>query len=760
MRPLHWFWRRWNANDLFLYIAVILITSLLTVTALELWRSNIAVPFTYWGDALAVGSHFKTVQENGWYEFNPLLGAPFGQTYNDFPTADNLNFVWAKVLGWFISDWAVAMNVYFLIGFPLAAASAVWLFRVCGLSRPVTLALAPIFALAPYHFIRSEGHLFLASYYLIPISLVLVIRAIRGERLWGVRESSGWSGRRPWNWLLGRGAGTVAIAALTGTTQTYYAVFFLILIAFAGVVSLIRTHAWKRFWGAAMAGVLTLVAMLINMAPDSIYEWVNGANPGGFARGHADSEIYALKLSQLLLPWSGHRIAFLKNLRAAYDSTYPLPSENPALGAIGALGLVALFLVLAYFATTGGRIRLTGWGRERFDLLLALASLVFVAFLFSTIGGLSTLISFLTTSLRGWNRIAIYISALCLIAVGILLDALIRRVVLKRALGTTGRRVLAGGIVVLVLGVGYIDQTPADVGAGYAATIQHFDNDQAWFARVQAAVPPGGTVLQLPYITFPEDSGPTGVLASEMVIPYLQTHGIHWTGAGIKGRPRSDWSGVVEEQYSPAQIAELAAAAGMDGIHLDRQALEPGEDSRLEAGLTAETGVTPMVSADGRYVYFSLASERSKLEASHSTAELDKVEAIVTDPITLDERTTFTRSYTSDGSMVSTSAKPGAVIKVVNATGAAVPGTLTLELSSTPGGASPLSSVVVTLPDGSTHTVALTETPTRQTFTLSIPNGLSTISFSSPGASATAVLPLTLGFRSFVDTTTADFLAG
>jgi phosphoglycerol transferase len=735
-----------------LYAAIVLVTSAMTTAALELWRSNLAVPFTYSGDAIATGSHFKTVIETGWYEYNPLLGAPYGQTYNDFPTADNLNFVWAKVLGWFIQDWPVAMNLYFLIGFPLAAATVAYLFRIGGLSRGMTLALAPAFALAPYHFYRGEPHLFLASYYIVPLSLVLVLRALQGEPLWGWRANP----RRPWHRWFGRGTGTLVIVALTGTTQSYYAVFFLILLAFAGIVNLIRTRGWPRFWGAAIAGGLTALTMLINMAPDIIYGWVNGPNPGGFARGHADSEIYALKLTQLLLPWSGHRIAVLRHFRELYNSSYPNVSENPALGALAASGLVALFLYLCYIVAVGGRLPFGSQSAlERARRFSGIGSLVLVMFLFATIGGLSTVISFITTALRGWNRLAIFMSALCLLALGILLDGLLRWAVRKARLGVIPARVAAGGLAVVLLGVAYVDQTPYDAGDGYAPTIAAFEKDSRWFAEVQRAAGSGATVLQLPYQSFPEDTGPTGVLGSEVLIPYLHTTGIAWTGGGIKGRPRSDWPEALATQFAPDEIARLAAAAGMNGIQLDRASLLPRQD--LEAGLTARLG-NPIRSEDGRYVYYSLSELRATLEDEMGVDELRLVGERVVNPVTLDERESFTREWEDDGSIISVATKPEPRIVVNNDTDGSVETTISLTLGAGPA-SERVESIDLVLPDGSVRTVDVSSGRGTGRWTVDVPPGLSVISLSTKSADGETIVPLRLYARSAVDPVIADFLS-
>ncbi|HAM27486.1 MAG TPA: hypothetical protein DCP11_12530, partial [Microbacteriaceae bacterium] len=667
-----WIARQWGSNDRLLYVLTALVTGVLTTTALELWAARLTVPLTYWGDALATADHFKTVMETGWFTYQPLLGAPYGQTYSDFPTAENLNFMAAGVFGFITRNYMVAMNLYYFFGFIAAALTALWLFRRLGISKLISLVLSALFALAPYHFIRGESHLFLASYYIVPLSVGIVVMAIRGEPLW-TRPAAG---SRWYRWLTSRAAGTLLILILSATAETYYAVFFLILLAFSGVVRLIRTGEWRRFWGAAIAGGVTAFALFLNTLPATIYAMVNGQDPASLVRARADTEVYALKLSQLLLPWSGNRIPILRHLRELYDQKYPLVSESPALGAVAAVGLVALLLVVGYVIATAARPKQGGSQLDqRFGLLTQLAALVFVAFLFSTIGGLSTLISFLTSSLRGWNRMSIYITVLCLAAVGILLDAAIRWLQRTSKRGLMVKRMIAFALAVVVLGVGYIDQTPSHPSSEYSATISAFDSDSAWFAHIDRVLPAGAEVLQLPYQPFPESVSVTGSQSSDVLLPFLHTTDIRWSGGGIKGRPRADWPGVLE-QYSPADIVTLAAASGFSGIHIDLEAMENDQSNALVRGLTAAVGSKPVTDSTGRFLFYDLLREKGLLKAEYPATLLHKVEAAVVNPVVADTSGAFTQTQDESGNTVDRSTVAVSPVSLTSASSKAITATL------------------------------------------------------------------------------------
>ncbi|WP_127792895.1 hypothetical protein [Agromyces sp. LHK192] len=687
---------RWT--EALLYAVTAVVTGIATYIALALWRADLRVPLSYAGDALPTGAHFKTVIEEGWYEHQPRLGAPTGQFYSDFPTADNLHMIAAKIISLFTSDWAVALNVYFLIGFPLAALAAVWFLRVCGVSRALTMALATLYAIAPYHFQRGQDHLWLGSYYAVPLAMGLLVLILQRRRIWGVGRSQ----NPVLRWVVSPSTRTVVWIALLATSSSYYAVFFLVLLAFTGIVVLIRDRRWKPFLGAAGAGVLTVVVMLVNMAPDILFGLQHGANGGGLERMRAEAEIYALKLSQLLLPWPGHRIGPLQTLRDMYDSSYPLLSEQPALGSIAALGLVSAFILLAvqgilrrgrggWLATRPGRT--TAW----------LASLLFVAFLFGTVGGLSTVVSFFTSSLRGWNRIVIVMAILALAVVGLLVDAIIRRAVAARGLAPAARRTIAAVSAGVVLVVGFVDQTPSFDAFDYEGNATRFSADAEWFGGIESTLESGSEVLLLPYIPFPENSGPTGFLASEQLIPYLQTDELRWSNGGIKGRPAADWPGQLQN-YPADDLADLTALAGFSAIVVERNAYVD-HGAAIEAALTASTGIEPEVSANTNFAFYDLREYTASVAATTPPTTLDRARELITEPVTPYPSPGFGAGFDEDGGATFGTGRLGGAFTIANDTG----DDADIHLSFSIAGPIGAQRALVTLPDGRTQEVPLVD---------------------------------------------------
>ena len=600
----------------FLYLFAAGLSLAAVTVMIRLWRAIWTIPFAYSGDAIGAASMVKTTLGTGWYESQPLLGAPTGQVFHDFPFADDLHLVLIRGLGLFTHDWPVVFNLYYVLGYPLAAMTGLWFLRRCGLGRWLAIVLAVLFAVAPYHLLRHEGHYFLSGYYALPLGLVLVLSVIRHESLWGVRDVPGRTAvARLRSTLTGRGAGTVLILVVLTYSGAYYAVFTGLLLAAAALFALIAAHDWRRFGGAVLAGGTLGGAMAVAAAPDWIYSRVHGANTASYLRAPGDSEKLALKFVSLVLPADGHPIPAFRALRAFYDHTYPFRGEQPALGLLAAAGfLILLGWPLARVVGAGG----TATSR-RAELIAALSVLTWAGFLIGTVGGIGTLVSFLSADIRGWNRISIALTLFGLAGLGLALESVHSRFAARRIRRHRPvRRFVMPLTAAALLLVGVFDQSSSR-GAEYAATAAAYRADAAFVESVQAAVPAGSMIFQTPVIAFPEGGYLYRAVDSDQLIGFLHSDSLRWSGGGLKGRPQSDWTPRIAA-LPPAQLTRDLAVLGFAGIVVDRFAT-PDRGSKLEAGLRPEIGGPMFTGSGGRYAFFSLAAARARVDASMTAAQ-------------------------------------------------------------------------------------------------------------------------------------------
>ncbi len=702
LRVLQW----WERSDYPVYLLSVALTIFATVRALNLWLADLRVPFVYSNDATAILAHFKTVLETGWYEYQPSLGAPLGQNYHDFPQADNLHMMVADILGLLSHDVAVVVNTYYLIGFPLAAITAVWFFRRVGVSKTMAVVLSVLFVIAPFHWEKGENHLFLAAYYPVPLALGVVLMAVRGEALWGLRartvgmEQARLLRGRPYGAIrrrldglrsvvTGRGMGTFAILALIGTASTYYGVFVLILLAAAGLIALIRTVNWRRFAGTVVAGASLAAVMFANMAPDILYSIVHGNNSGSLVRDDSESERYALKLAQLILPSPDHQFAPFRKLRLLYDTTYPFVSERPALGMVAAAGFLGLLgFVLVRLGSLAGASRrhepeLAVEQFRRRTMLGYLALLTIVAFLFSTVGGFETIVSFYTSSLRSWNRMSILIALFSLAAFGLATTATVGWIGRRRHFREATTRVLAVLIAIVVLIVGIWDQSTLRAIPAYSTVAALYNADQDWIDSLEAALPDNAMVFQMAYQPFPEAASVNGVIYTDALKPFLHSTTLRWSAGSMRGRSVDDWNALVAAEPVPQMIADLVAV-GFEGIMIDRRTYADAGSS-MESMLTKALGTGPsMTSANARYTYFGLGPERARLAAVPTTpAQIAFLADAVLKPVFLyynDDD--FTVGTNSSREALWTSRGPSGRLILDNARGASVAIKLSMVLTS------------------------------------------------------------------------------
>lgn len=603
------------------YLASTGLTAISLTVIMRLWRATWSAPFYFSGDAVASASHFRTTMDTGWYEFTDKLGAPYGQHYHDFPFSDDLHPAFAPFIGLFTDQVGVAFNAYYVLGFLLTALTTTWFLRRCGLSQAMTITLAVLYALAPYHFTRNESHLFLASYYCVPLAMAVVVQATSGKPLWGRRAGGG----KIRSVLTGPGSVTTVCLVLVTLSAAYYAVFAGILLAAAGILAFVRRRDIRRLAGVLAAGAVLVGTLALALLPDLLYSRANGSVAGAFVRNPGDSELYALKFAALVLPAPSHRIPAFAEVSDRYASTFPLPSEQAAIGLVAAIGFIALLIVIPLM-TFANRSSRSAVGEQ----LRELSFLTWVAFLSASVGGLGTLLAlFVTDNIRGWNRMSIFIALLALTAVGLLVDMLVRR--LRVSVPLLGRISAAAVSIVaatMVLLIGLADQSLKIAVPAYKQTAAEWDSGETFVRDLSDRVPDRAMIFQLPVMVFPESGGYNGVPESDGLKLYLHNSDLRWSGGGIKGRPQSDWPSTVAAQDAQTMARNLAAI-GFEGIVIDRAALADA-GAAFEAQLGPLLGGPAVTSPDSRYVYYSLQPVIQQMQASTTSAERAQIAAQIT----------------------------------------------------------------------------------------------------------------------------------
>lgn len=699
------------------------LASVVAVTwVMRLWRGDLSIPFVYEFDGLWHGELVKSIVDHGWYQVNDSLGAPFGQRLYDLPqNADNLQLLIIRGISLFSSQYGTVLNLYFLLTFPLIAVSAFLVLRRLGISPAVAAACSVLFALAPYHFLRRELHLFLSGYFAVPLGAYLFLAVLKGESLF-VRRA-GVRGRGVLAFASRRSLVTLAMCAVIGSASFYYAGFTLVLVTAAVALVLVARRDRRDALGGALAMGAIAAMLAVNMAPVVVYRLQHGPNREVTHRVAAEAERYQLKLTQLVLPVSDHRVKPLANTKRRYQRESKTPgfyneSYSAALGIVAAVGFASL-LVVALLSLLGARGRLAADQRYRHASAGAL-----IAFLLATFGGVSTLIAYyVTPQLRAWNRLSIFISFFSLLAVALLLDAL------RRRLGPRpGRQIAFAGLLAVILVVGVLDQTtPVDIPK-YRQVKAQFGSDDAFVRGIERRLPRAASVFQLPYMGFPESKAIQRMYIYAPVRGYLHSHRLRWSYGAMQGRP-ADWS--IDLADKPASlVVPAAAAAGFDGIYVDR-------DGYADSGRGLETvvgrlaGVAPLQSRERDLAFYDLRPYRRRLLAGTAPAELRALRQATLHPQLGATWGAGFRTGRQGAVHYTRAAEREATLEVTNRSRRPRSAEFTATIRPLQPG---VAGVRVRYPDGSSSMLRLTPAGAAVRRTLLLPRGRSRIRFTALGA--------------------------
>jgi phosphoglycerol transferase len=265
--------------------------------------------------------------------------------------------------------------------------------RTLGLSRAASLVASLLYAFAFYHFARNTGHLMLTAYYLIPLSVMVMVWVCQGSlslEAGNVR-------------LQNRAfAFSLLVCVLLGFGVGYYSFFFCALLLVAGAYRFFNYGNRGSIWAVLSLTGAVCLSIVVSILPTVFYSIAHGVN---FVSPHAppESEINGLKIIQLLLPcnqWIGP----LKQFTAHYYASAPLVNENvySSLGVVGSMG----FLILI------GRVFLKRplRGDPRIETITHLSMLTIAAVLLATIGGFGSILAYSGFYIiRAYNRISIFI---------------------------------------------------------------------------------------------------------------------------------------------------------------------------------------------------------------------------------------------------------------------------------------------------------------------------------------------------------------
>lgn len=574
-----------NIKIIGIYIGVSIVSILILFWILELWKADLKVPFVYEGDVLLYSTIIKGVIDNGWHLRNPFIGMPTGALMYDFTDSYNFHMLVIKVISLFTSDWALVMNIFFLITFPLTTLCSFYVFRKFKFSYLPSIAGSLLYTFLPYHFFRNEGHLILAAYYIIPLMVMVILWVASGEIPFPCLQK----GSKIDSKLIS----SVVICVITASSGVYYPFFACIFLLAAGIKAFCTQKNKRIFFLSLFLIVVIFSAVLINLSPTLIYQHKNGKNLL-FKRLPHESEMGGLKVTQLMLPVDGHRVALIAKFKETYNMTAPLLNESrwASLGIIGSIGF--LILIIGLFFRKAPLLNNEGQIVEHISLLNI------IGLLYGTIGGFGSLFAYaIFPQFRALNRISIYLAFFALFMVVILFEKLREKYVISKS-----NYILYIVGTVLLIFFGLFDQTTKYFVFPYDSTKKEYRNDTNFFEKIETSLPAGSMIFQLPIMSFPYEPPVYGLDSLQHIRGYLHSKKLRWSYGTIRGREGDLWQ--IWVTLKPLNdFCECISLAGFNGIYIDRLGY-PDRGAEIENKLEILLKKKPTVNDNNRFIVFDI----------------------------------------------------------------------------------------------------------------------------------------------------------
>lgn len=598
--PVRFFWYSFTA----------VLATLFPVVGYRLDLTSIYAPLSHESDRILYNDAFlilpmvQSTLETGTHWSTERLGFPGVQDMHDFPVIDHFHFLWLWIIGQFTGSTILTFNLYYLLGYPLAALTMLAVARHYRITFPAAVTVALFFAALPFHQNRSTNHYFLSAYYIVPLTCLVILWICVGQLPFFPKLPEGYRFT-----LRNRTtAFSIVIMLVTSSAGAYYAFFACGLLAAAGLFGWLSIGTWRAVVSAGAMIGLIVFGGLVNHLPKFRYQAEFGKHPAPIARLPEEAESHGMKITQLVMPIDNHKIRELAEYKSIYNS-YLRPvqasTERYSLGTVTALGFVGLMACL-----------LLPVGRRQ--PVLALAAMTGFAVAIGTVGGLGSIFnSTITPAVRCYNRIAIYIAVFSLLAVALAGDGIVGWLVLK-----CHRRLVRVMPVIFwgcILWFGLWDMTPYDWGKLIRADeiLKHqkrwFEDDK-FFSQIEEQLNPDGSrpgpaVFQLPYVPWPESPATNQLASYDHVRGYLHTRTLRWSFGCIKGREVDDWyrSVAVLPPTATDRMLDRLALAGFEGLLFDKRGYSPAMAQKIEESLVQKLpGAPRIIHPDGQQHFFDL----------------------------------------------------------------------------------------------------------------------------------------------------------
>lgn len=592
-------------KELSLYLITALLCSLLLLITLELWRMDISAPFLYIGgdDIQHLSSAVKTD----------------GKSHIPMPFRQIINFL--------THDTTTAYNTYFLLSFVITALTALYVFRWCGVSYFSSIVGSTLFAFIPYNFFRGISHYTLSTAtFLIPLAIIVILWMLE-------RQSSLFSNPlKNMRQTIGIIASILIFIALP-YNEIYYSFFACFLLLVGGLyIASDRGKLAPFFILVIFVFIATATVVYIQM-PKILYVYEYGPNlaertTATILRGRtaSEAELYGLKIIQMLLPIAEHRMTAFSELAYRYRSGV-VTTENTmaSLGVVASLGFLSLLFVLLFR-------RKQAREHDRSERILDLLSTLNISLvLLGTIGGFGAIFALLVTSVvRGYNRVSIFIAFLSLLAFFMIYDNFFKTriqkaLAQKKKFKTIILKIVYPLLAIIIMILGILDQTSPRFIPNYEVIQKAWYDDQRFVQKIEQTVGQNAKIFQLPYMPYPEVPPRHSLPTYGLLRGQLHSNTLSWSygSSAYKGTP-ADFTYRTIASYPLPKLLETITLLDFKGIYIDRRGYEAEEQKALENELIQLIGRKAFTNEAGFLAFYDISDYMTTLKKEFTDAELSQ----------------------------------------------------------------------------------------------------------------------------------------
>jgi phosphoglycerol transferase len=555
---------------------------------------------------------FQNMKEGFWYLKSSHLGFPFSQDLHDFPAAaDTVNLLISRILISVTGDIGLTFNIQYFFSYFSGFLGAYIGSRIIRLLPVHALFIGLIYAFLPYHYLHGAAHLYLSSYWMIPIWLAVTIKEITTPG-WILSLENGTKFNLRQCAFRARTLLLLALTVFSASAGFYYSMFFVFATGFFGLLAVVRDCGVRNIGLLIMSSLGSFIIGL-QILPILFFQLSMGANIGAVQRSLGEVRFYSLDITKLFLPLRDHRLTFVSDWVNSLDVSLRDGEYAEPLGLLLALSFFTLLIVYVFQTKS----------RDRFSLLAPLAQVQLFFLAVSIVGGAGYFLGVLGfTQIRVWSRITIVLA----------FPALVFLFQLAQLLANRFEKVRSQYLLFILLAAFQIsDSTPTSLAPNYATTSQEWNQDRRIAKVIHDSISPQAKIFQLPIVNFPE-SPPTFQQADyEHLRMYLHVPSAYFSYGGVKGR-ESQWLNRLSKD--PMTLFTQLALVGFDAVWIDSRGFE-ANPSNFSLFAEKVIGTSLISTENSPFALYDIRNFSADLKKSMTLEEQQEIRNQVLTPVSI-----------------------------------------------------------------------------------------------------------------------------